>query len=128
MERQSRVARTGSGRPGFGADGGNQALTRAQRVPVVVDGRHGYVRRPTLSGRLVAEARAWTVDSRDRERHLQDLISLAAVALHDPRAVLSQTRPDDSRAMRVAMRGFDAHHRRVRAAEDPEGFTPFWHG
>lgn len=124
-ERQSRLARTGSGKPGLGADGGNQALTRAQRVPVVMDGHHGYVRRPTLLGSLVAKARAWTVDRRDRERHLQDLISLAAVALYDPRAVLSQTRPDDSRAMRIAMRGFDADHRRVRAADDPEGVYAF---
>ncbi|CDO25751.1 uncharacterized protein RMCC_0196 [Mycolicibacterium canariasense] len=125
MERQRRPARTGSGRPGLGAEGGNQALTRAQRVPIESDGRRGYVRRPTLLGGLVAKAHAWTVDSRDPERHLQDLISLAGLALGDPRAVLSQLRPDDSRAMRVALRRVGADHRRIRAADDPAGVYAF---
>jgi hypothetical protein len=109
----------------LGAEGGNQALTRAQRVPITLGGRHGYVRRPTLLGSLVAKAHAWTVDSREPERHLQDLINLTGLALLDPRAVLSQIRPDDSRAVRVALRGFTPEHRRVRAADDPEGVYTF---
>lgn len=63
LDRQQRYPKTTSGRPGLQADGGNQALTRAERVPVKLSGRVGYVRRPTLPGALVVKARAWIADS-----------------------------------------------------------------
>lgn len=118
LDRQRRYPTTGSGRPGLQADGGNQALTRAERLPIRIDGRSGHVRRPSLLGSLVAKARAWVVDRRDPERHAQDLIALAEVALRDPRAVISQARPDDRRAVRAALRHLPLDHRLWRAAED----------
>ena len=119
FDRQRRYPTTGSGRRGLQADGGNQALTRAERLPIRLDDRVGYVRRPTLLGSLVAKARAWTVDLRDPERHAQDLIAMSEVALRDPRAVIGQARPDDRRAVRAALRALPADHRLWRAAEDP---------
>jgi hypothetical protein len=118
LDRQRRYPTTGSGRPGLQADGGNQALTRAERLPIRIDGRSGHVRRPSLLGSLVAKARAWVVDRRDPERHAQDLIALAEVALRDPRAVISQARTDDRRAVRAALRHLPLDHRLWRAAED----------
>lgn len=50
LDRQDRYPTTASGRPGLSADGGNQALTRAERLPVNIGGRVGHVRRPTLLG------------------------------------------------------------------------------
>lgn len=118
LDRQRRYPTTGSGRPGLQADGGNQALTRAERLPIRVNDQMGYVRRPTLLGAIVAKARAWVVDRRDPERHAQDLIALAEVALRDPRAVISQARPDDRRAVRAALRQLPIGHRLWRAADD----------
>lgn len=111
LERQKRYPTTGSGRPGLQADGGNQALTRAERLPIRLGDQNGYVRRPTLLGSIVTKARAWVVDGREPERHAQDLIALAEVALQDPRGILSQTRPDDRRAVRAAMRHLPIEHR-----------------
>jgi hypothetical protein len=119
LDRQQRYPKTTSGRPGPQADGGNQALTRAERVPVNLSGRVGYVRRPTFLGALVVKARAWIVDSRNPERHAQDLVALAEVALGDPRAVISQARPDDRQAIRAALRHLPADGRLLRAAEEP---------
>ncbi|MGB5113375.1 MAG: hypothetical protein WBO08_17860 [Mycobacterium sp.] len=125
LDRQQRYPTTSTGRRGLSAGGGNQALTRAERVPVNVGGRVGYVRRPNLLGALVAKAHARIVDSRDPERHSQDLVALAGVALLDPRAVVSQARPDDRRAIRSALRHLPAGHRLLRLAEDPGGVHAF---
>lgn len=119
LERQSRYPTTSSGRPGLAADGSNQALTRAERLPISLDGRAGYVRRPTVLGSLVVKARAWVVDSRNPDRHAQDLIALSEVALRDPRSVISSARPDDRRAIRTALARLPVGHRLLRAADDP---------
>jgi hypothetical protein len=120
LDRQQRYPMTTSGRPGLQADGGNQALTRAERVPGKINGRVGHVRRPNLLGSLVAKAHARIVDTHEPERHAQDLIALAGVALLDPRAVISQARPDDRRAIRRALRHLPSGHRLLRMAEDPD--------
>ncbi|GAA2420638.1 hypothetical protein GCM10009856_33130 [Mycolicibacterium llatzerense] len=125
LDRQDRYPATASGRPGLSAAGGNQALTRAERLPVNIGGRVGHVRRPTLLGALVAKAHARMVDSRDPERHAQDLIALAGIALFDPRAVIGQARPDDRRAVRRVLRDLPASHRLLRAIEDPEAVHEF---
>ncbi|ORW20140.1 hypothetical protein AWC18_12105 [Mycolicibacter nonchromogenicus] len=125
LDRQQRYPTTTSGRPGLQADGGNQALTRAERVPVNLSGRVGYIRRPNLLGALVVKARAWIVDTRNPERHAQDLVALADVALGDPRAVISQARPDDRHAIRVALQNLPVSHRLLRATEDPSAVHAF---
>ena len=55
LERQRDYPRTTAGHPGFAARGGNQALIRAERVPVVVAGSSGYLRRPNLLGSIVVK-------------------------------------------------------------------------
>lgn len=125
LDRQRRYPTTTSGRPGLAADGGNQALIRAERLPVDLGGRTGYVRRPNLLGALVAKAHARIVDGRDPERHAQDLIALAGVALRDPRAVISQARPDDRRVVRRVLLGLPAEHRLLRSADDPDAVHAF---
>lgn len=119
LERQSRYPTTSLGRPGLAAAGSNQALTRAERLPISLDGRTGFVRRPTVLGGLVSKARAWIVDNRNPERHAQDLIALSEVALRDPRSVISSARPDDRRAIRAALTRLPEGHRLLRAADDP---------
>lgn len=105
LERQRNYPTTSSGRRGFSADGGNQALARAERVPITVAGVTGYVRRPTILGSLVVKAHAWRTDSRDVERHEQDIVALAQVGLRDPRAVLQDARPGDRKAFRIFLSG-----------------------
>lgn len=101
---QKQPPKTKTGRPGFSTEGGNQALTRAERVPVIVDGHQGYVLRPNLLGALVIKAHAHTADSRDNERHCEDMLTLAGIALTDPRAVAEQSRPGDRKAIRKFVR------------------------
>jgi hypothetical protein len=104
LHRQREYPATASGRPGFPADGGNQALARAERLPVTVDDITGYVRRPTILGSIVAKAHAWQTDSRDIERHEQDIVKLAQIGLNDPRSVLQAVRPRDRKAVRIFLR------------------------
>jgi hypothetical protein len=61
LNRQKRYPTTGSGRPGLQADGGNQALTRAERLPIRINDQMGYVRRPALLGAIVARCADWAV-------------------------------------------------------------------
>lgn len=125
LDRQRSYPRTGGGRPGLSTPGGNQALARAERVPITVEGVSGYVRRPTLLGAIVAKAHAWLVDRRDAERHAQDLVALAGIALNDPRAVIEQSSPDDRKVLRKAMRTLPADHRLFRTSDDPAAVHAF---
>jgi len=60
--------------------GAQQALDRTQTVEVVLDGRSGSVRRPSLLGALVAKAAAHSVVlDRARSRHLIDFAVLATL-------------------------------------------------
>ncbi len=60
--------------------GAQQALDRTQAVEVVLDGRSGTVRRPSLLGALVAKAAAHTVVlDRARARHLIDFAVLTTL-------------------------------------------------
>lgn len=119
LERQRSYPTTSSGRPGFPVQGGNQALARAERVPLVFEDVTGYVRRPSLLGAIVAKAHAFVVDSRDTDRHAEDIVTLAEIALRDPRATLQQARPDDRRPVRRFLRDKDAQHRLFRQTDDP---------
>ena len=62
---------------------------------------------------------------RDPDRRAQDLIALAGVALLDPRAVISQVRPDDRRVVRRVLRGLPARGRLLRSADDPDAVHAF---
>lgn len=125
LERQHSSPKTTTGRPGFATEGGRQALARAERVPIQIDGTTGYVRRPTLLGAIVAKAHAYVVDSRDPDRHAQDLVTLASIALRDPRATLQQAGPGDRKAVRRALRSLPGGHRLYRGSDDPEAVHAF---
>jgi hypothetical protein len=65
-------------------EGGTQALRRAAIVEVrLVDGRVGLVPTPNLHGAIVLKAAAWAADSRDRDRHAQD-VALLVRLIDDP--------------------------------------------
>jgi hypothetical protein len=48
-----------------------------------VDGRVGLVPTPNLHGAIVLKAAAWAADSRDRDRHAQD-VALLVRLIDDP--------------------------------------------
>jgi hypothetical protein len=125
LDRQRDYPMTVSGRPGFSTEGGNQALARAERVPVVVEDHSGYIRRPTLLGSIVAKANAYVTDSREIERHAEDIVTLTEIALRDPRAVLSRARPADRRPVRRFLRGKTADHAYFRGTSDPAATFEF---
>jgi hypothetical protein len=125
LERQRSFPKTTTGRPGLSTSGGNQALARAERIPITIGGITGYVRRPTLLGAIVVKAHAWVADTREPERHAQDIVALAGVALNDPRAVIEQSSHDDRKAIRRAMRTLPSDHRAFRLSDDPSAVHAF---
>lgn len=75
---QEREGVTGS--PTLPTQGGTQALRRSGVIPVAVDGREGFVRRPNLVGALVVKAAAHTnVGDQDPRRHRRDFLVLAGL-------------------------------------------------
>lgn len=55
------------------------------RLPVVLDGEHGYLPRPALANLLLGKASAYTEVGEDprRSRHLDDLATLASLVSGD---------------------------------------------
>jgi hypothetical protein len=121
QERQRSPARGGRGRPALAVEGGNQALLRVERVPVTVGERSGYVRRPSLLGALVIKAAAYVADSRDKDRHAEDLGLLGQILLDTGqlRTVGEQTTAHDRQRLRVALTNLDAEHRCWRSRPEP---------
>ena len=103
-------------------DGGNQALLRVERVPVQVGPRSGHVRRPTLLGALVLKAAAFIADSRDAQRHAQDISLLmeAALVSGSLRGMDAQATPHDRKRLRDALRHLPQDHSIWRARSEPE--------
>jgi hypothetical protein len=75
------AARTGAGgRTTLESPGAQQALDRAEGVPVEIGSETGTIRRPNLLGALVSKAAAYGVPTDpDRERHLVDFAVLATM-------------------------------------------------
>lgn len=120
MDRQRTRPRTSEGRPGLGIEGGGQALTRAERIPVRLGTRTGHVRRPNILGALVLKAAAYRTDGRDRERHSEDLALLADIAITTGlRGLADQTTAHDRKRLREALRDLPADHRSWRSSSDP---------
>jgi len=122
INRQQDVPTTTTGRRGLEVPGGNQALIRAERVPVRLGERVGYVRRPNLLGALVAKAAASVADNRDAGRHRDDIAVLASIALTTGqlRRMRRMTNDKDRRRLRLALEEMPAAHRSWRLVEDPE--------
>lgn len=123
INRQQEIPTTATGRRGLEVPGGNQALIRAERVPVQLGERIGYTRRPNLLGALIAKAAASVADNRDADRHRDDIAVLASIALTagQLRQLRRMTNDKDRRRLRLALKEMPAAHRSWRLIEDPEG-------
>lgn len=122
IERQNTQPTTTTGRKGLPAAGGNQALIRAQRVQVNVGARAGYVRRPNLLGALVAKAAAAVTDTRDSDRHREDLVVLAQIAVNrsEYRSMRKATGKHDRSRLRKALESLPAEHQAWRRIPEPD--------
>jgi hypothetical protein len=122
IERQNRQPTTATGRVGLPAAGGNQALIRAERVQVKIGDRVGYVRRPNILGALVAKAAAAVTDTRDTDRHRDDLAVLGRIALNRSayRAMHASTTVHDRQRLRRALGDMPSSHRAWQRIPEPE--------
>jgi len=69
-----------TGSPTLPTQGGTQALSRSEMVPVTLEDREGFVRRPNLVGALVVKAAAHgNVGGADPRRHRRDFVVLAGL-------------------------------------------------
>ena len=79
--------------------GGTQALSRAERITVVHEGRSGMIPRPTLLAAIVGKAAATALPG--PERHYRDLALLCAL-VPDPFDVAEQLTRKDRQRVRMA--------------------------
>lgn len=121
LERQRQQPMTATGKPGLSIDGGNQALIRAQRLPVRLHGRDGYIRRPNVLGALVVKAAALRADNRNPNRHREDIALLGQVALQTGlRQLDDRATSHDRKRLRHALASMPATHPAWRFASEPE--------
>lgn len=88
--------------------GGKQALDRLQLAVFQSDASQVQVPIPNLHGALVLKAAAHLVDSRDRDRHLLDSVTLLACIV-DGGSIIEQLRGSDRSRLRHLVRAFDDH-------------------
>jgi hypothetical protein len=97
-----------TGAPSLPTEGGSQALRRSETVAVAVDGRAGFVRRPSLVGALVVKAAAHgNPGDADPRRHRRDFVVLAGLLTARDFALESINKTDRRRLSRIvsAIRG-----------------------
>ena len=98
-----------------------QAIRRTEAVDVEVAGeRVGRLRRPNLLGAIVIKSTAAIVDSRDPERHHEDIVSLADIIAFEglQSTYRDQVSRKDARRLRHAVLAIPI--RQWRRARDPE--------
>lgn len=83
-----------AGRRVVQAPGGTQALRRTVKCHLRVDGEDVWLSVPNLLGALVLKGAAYRSDTRERERHLDDAVLLAAT-ISRPRQLQLQLRGSD---------------------------------
>jgi hypothetical protein len=125
VNRQRLVPKTIAGSPSIETEGGRQALIRTERVPVHIGRRRGFVPRPHLLGAIVVKAAAVVVDSRDTDRHREDLVILADIAVSTGglRVYEPQTTPHDRKRIRRALEQMPETGLYWRLADDREAAT-----
>lgn len=111
-----RPAPTHSRRDVMQVTGGRQALTRLQQIHFQRGDTDISVPLPTLHGALVLKAAAHTVDSRDRDRHLLDAITLLA-CITDIEPIIGDLRGSDRKRLLHVIKAFD--ERPLVAAQAP---------
>ncbi|PSL53126.1 hypothetical protein B0I31_110219 [Saccharothrix carnea] len=119
--RQHRVPTTATGRRGVEMPGGNQALIRSERLPVRLGDRVGLVRRPNLLGALVAKPAASVADSRDPDRHREDIAILGQIALNAGafRTMRRMSRDKDRKRLRRVLSEMPHSHPAWRQITEP---------
>jgi hypothetical protein len=91
-----------TGSPTLPTAGGTQALQRTEAVAVTVDGREGFVRRPTLVGALVVKAAAHgNPGDMDPRRHRRDFLVLAGLITASDVASEELTKSDRRRVRSI---------------------------
>jgi hypothetical protein len=83
----------------LGVPGGQQALSRAEKVRVTVDGETFELRRPTLLGAILIKARS-LVRHRDPEAQREDLLRLLSL-VDDPRTTAADLRGNERKWLRA---------------------------
>lgn len=96
-----RAIRRLRGRPMFAVEGGTQALSRTM-VYILDDGEGRVIRLsvPDELGALVLKGAAYSVDRRDRDRHLEDAAVLAA-CINDHASEIDRLGGSDRRRLRL---------------------------
>jgi hypothetical protein len=117
---QRTVATSVTGRAAVELPATQQALRRTQRLAVRINEDAGYVRRPDLLGAVVIKAAAAGTDTREPERHREDLVSLADTLAHSGEhlSFAAQLRPQDRARLRMALGRIT--RKEWRGARDPE--------
>jgi len=96
-----RAMRRLRGRPMFEVEGGTQALSRTMTYQIALgDGDVVLLSVPDELGALVLKGAAYSVDRRDRDRHLMDAAVLAA-CISDHAAELQRLTGSDRRRLRM---------------------------
>ncbi len=80
-------------------EGGRQALQRIVVVAIHMEGRKVDMPVPDLLGAVVLKSAAWTVDSRERERHSHDVAFLVSL-MRDPLTQRARFTGSDRRRLR----------------------------
>ena len=121
ISRQRQVPTTTTGKRGLEVPGGNQALIRSERVPVQLGSRTGVIRRPNLLGALVAKAAASQADTRDRDRHREDIAVLGQIALTAGafRSMRRMSNDKDRKRLRIALADMPDTHPAWRQVAEP---------
>lgn len=87
--------------------GGQQALSRIQEIYFHVNGSEIALPVPTLHGALVLKAAAHAVDPRDRDRHLEDALTLLACIV-DIEPIMSDLRGSDRKRIVHIIRAIES--------------------
>lgn len=96
--------------------GGHQALSRLQTIRFQFGDREIPIPIPTLHGAVILKAAAHIIDSRDRDRHLLDAITLLACIV-DVGPIVGNLRGSDRKRLTHLLRAFD--ERPLIAAQAP---------
>lgn len=97
--------------------GGTQALSRMERVEVVVEGQRARLFRPTLLGAILLKARSLQVHDRPQDQR-EDLVTLLSL-MTDPRSAGESMKRSERRWLRSIESALDIDDRRLEALFDP---------
>ena len=107
---RKRIAASFNNWPMMEIPGGSQALDRQMTVILISKGIEREVRIPDLLGALVLKAAAYTVDKRDRGRHLEDVAVIASLITNHANELKRLQGSDKKRLRSVMAALIDENH------------------